>query len=104
LGGAGRALDVGEAFAATNIFAAGGGLAAGGALGVNQAADAGPQARTKTVINKAAIKERRTNMREAEHRDKGKVGAKLSRRYKQVHVAATGGCNELRYCHLAATK
>jgi hypothetical protein len=53
LGGAGRTLDVGEAFA----ILAGGALDAGGGASPNRAADAGPPTRAKT-----AIREIRTNM------------------------------------------
>jgi hypothetical protein len=60
LGGAGRTLDVGEAFA----IVAGGALGAGGGASPNSAADAGPPTRAKT-----AIREIRTNM---EKRNSGK--------------------------------
>jgi hypothetical protein len=61
LGGAGRALDTGDAFAAGGIFAASGAFG-GAALGPNSPAHAGPQTRTK-----AAIREMRAeNMNEAE--------------------------------------
>jgi hypothetical protein len=68
LGGAGRALDTGDAFAAGDIFAAGGAFGAGGVLGVNQAAEAGPQTRAN-----AAIREIRTNMKEVEQSDKERL-------------------------------
>jgi hypothetical protein len=56
LGGAGRTLDDGDAFAAVGST-----LGAVGVLGPNRAADAGPQTRAK-----AAIKEMRANMQKAE--------------------------------------
>jgi len=55
LGGAARALDVGEA------FAAGGVIFAGGVFGPNRAADAGPQAMTRT-----AARQMRNDMEAAE--------------------------------------
>ena len=50
----------GRAFDASGIFAAAGALGAAGVLGPNRPAEAGPQTRAK-----AAIKDRRANMREA---------------------------------------
>jgi hypothetical protein len=69
LGGVGRVLDAGEAFAAGNA------LGAGDGFGVNQPADAGPETRAK-----AAIRAMRANMKEAELAIKEMLDANLSRR------------------------
>jgi hypothetical protein len=61
LGGAGRTPDAGDALAADGVTIAGGALGAAGVFGPNRAADAGPQMRAK-----AAIREIRANMKEAE--------------------------------------
>jgi hypothetical protein len=61
LGGAGRILEAGDVFAS-------GAFGGGDAFGVNQPADAGPQTRAKTGINKAAIRVIRANMKQAKLR------------------------------------
>jgi hypothetical protein len=62
LGGAGRVIEAGDALDASGAFGG------GDVFGVNQPADAGPQTRAKTGINKAAIRVTRANMKQAELR------------------------------------